>query len=162
MAILRDIRRKRPVAEELHSPAYGRLAALDEVPDEMFAGRALGDGFAVEPSDGLFRAPIAGELIVVAHTRHAFAVRSAAGAEVLVHIGVDTVMLQGEGFTALRAVGEHVELGDPIIACDLDRVAADAFSMLTSVIVTNGDVFGIGSCDLTAAPGRPVVEVGRR
>ncbi|WP_413810955.1 PTS glucose transporter subunit IIA [Streptomyces sp. OE57] len=154
-----DVFKETPATEDIHSPARGRLAALDEVPDEMFSNRILGDGFAVNPSDGVFRAPIAGELVLVADTLHAFAIRSKAGAEVLVHVGIDTVSLNGAGFSAKRAVGDRVEVGDEIILCDLTEVTHKVPSMLTPVIITNGETFALSSVDLTAKGGDPVALV---
>lgn len=150
-----------PGDQVLYSPARGRLVPLEDVPDEMFAEKMLGDGFAVDPTDGVFRAAIAGELVLVADTLHAFAIRSAAGLEVLVHIGIDTVTLGAAGFTSARRAGDTVERGDEIIACDLQQVAGLVPSMITPVIVTNGDDFTIVSTDLTAAPGEPVAVVAR-
>jgi len=148
-------------ATELFAPAQGRLVKLEEVPDEMFAEKMLGDGFAVDPNNGTFVAPIAGELVVLANTLHAYAIRSAEGVEVLVHIGVDTVELKGQGFSSTREVGERVNVGDAIIYCDLDRVADAVPSMLTPVIVTNGDAFTITDVDLASKPGHPVARVTR-
>lgn len=142
-------------------PAQGRLVTLDEVPDPMFAARSLGDGFAVEPVDGVFASPVDGELIVVAETGHAFGVRADSGAELLVHVGIDTVALGGEGFTVLRAVGDRVAAGDPVVEVDLDVVAPRVPSMLTPVVVTNGDDFEIASTDLAATDG-PVLTLAAR
>lgn len=151
----------RSTADDIYSPATGRIVLLDDVPDEMFADRILGDGFAVEPIDGIFRAPIAGELIVVARTLHAFAIRSNGGVEVLVHIGIDTVNLAGAGFTAKRAVCEHVDVGDEIIVCDLPRVADKVTSMVSPVVVTNGKSFTVTSVNVTAEQSHPVAAVSR-
>jgi glucose-specific phosphotransferase system IIA component len=147
---------------DLYSVATGALHPLDDVPDEMFAERMLGDGFAVAPADGAFRAPIAGELVVLSTTLHAYAIRSDSGVEVLVHIGIDTVELAGEGFTARRSVGDRVQVGDEVVRCDLDRVAARVPSMLTPVIVTNGELFEVTGIDLAAGPGEPIARIIRR
>ena len=111
--------------EQIFAPAAGTVMALADVPDPVFASGAVGEGFAVDPSEGNFVSPVDGELILLAKTLHAFAVRTDAGAEILVHIGMDTVKLKGEGFTAHRAKGESVKQGDLIISCDL---AADGAS----------------------------------
>ncbi len=153
---------KTPAGENVYAPVRGRLLSLDDVPDPVFAGRSVGNGFAVEPSEGAFCAPIDGELILLAKTLHAFAVRSDAGAEILVHIGIDTVMLKGEGFAALRRQGDRVAAGDPIIACDLAAVAERVPSLATPVLLTNGATFVLSPPDLTASTGVPVVTVTPR
>ncbi|MFP5312496.1 MAG: PTS glucose transporter subunit IIA, partial [Actinomycetes bacterium] len=111
-------------SESVYSPVPGRIISLDEVPDPVFAGRSVGDGFAIQPTDGAFCSPVDGELVLIAKTLHAFAVRTPEGAEILVHIGVDTVTLKGEGFTGHREPGETVSRGDVIISCDLADVGA--------------------------------------
>lgn len=153
--------KKTPGQENVYAPVQGRVVTLDEVPDPVFARRSMGDGFAVEPSEGTFRAPVNGELILVAKTLHAFAIRTDAGAEVLVHIGIDTVKLKGAGFTAQRAQGDRVKVGDPVITCDLADMAGKVPSMTTPVIVTNGKAFTISVTDLTASEGAPVAAVAR-
>lgn len=151
--------KKSPAGEDVFRPVQGTVITLDDVPDPVFAGRSMGDGFAVQPTDGTFCAPVAGELILVAKTLHAFAVRTAAGAEVLVHIGIDTVGLKGAGFTALRQQGDTVRVGDPVIRVDLSEVAGQVPSMATPVIVTNGKAFTIGAPDLAAADGGVVATI---
>ena len=99
---------KKQKSESVYSPVAGRIVSLDEVPDPVFAQRSVGDGFAVEPREGSFRSPVDGELVLVAKTLHAFAVRTPEGAEILVHIGIDTVTLKGAGFTGHRQAGETV------------------------------------------------------
>lgn len=137
--------------DPVFSPVAGRIIPLDEVPDPVFAGRSVGDGFAVAPTDGSFRSPADGELVLVAKTLHAFAIRTDAGAELLVHIGIDTVKLKGEGFTGHRKAGERVSRGDLIISCDLAGITAKVPSMATPVILTNGAKFGMTAPDLQAA-----------
>lgn len=151
--------KKAPAAEQVYRPVAGEVITLDDVPDPVFAGRSIGDGFAVLPTDGVFRAPVDGELALLAETLHAFAVRTDAGAEVLVHIGVDTVTLKGEGFTALATMGDRVRVGDPVIQVDLASVADKVPSMATPVIVTNGDEFSISAANLAAGADEPVATV---
>lgn len=85
---------------DVKAPALGKVVELDEVPDEVFAGRMLGDGFAVIPEDGTFKAPVSGKIGSFFPTGHAFGIEGEDGLEVLVHIGIDTVELKGEGFKA--------------------------------------------------------------
>jgi phosphoenolpyruvate-protein phosphotransferase len=116
---------------------------LDEVPDPVFADRMLGDGLAIDPTSGVLHAPCAGEVIAVAPTGHAVTLRTDHGAEILMHAGVDTVALQGEGFEALVEPGRRVASGAPLIRFDLDLVARRAPSLVTPLLVTNGDRYAI-------------------
>lgn len=148
--------------EQIFAPAAGTVMALADVPDPVFASGAVGEGFAVEPSEGNFVSPVDGELVLVAKTLHAFAVRTDAGAEILVHIGMDTVKLKGEGFTAHRAKGDRVKQGDVVISCDLAELAPLVPSMVTPVLVTNGKDFTIAGTEIGAASGQPVLTVRKK
>ena len=116
---------------------------LEEVPDAVFAQRMLGDGLAIDPTSGILHAPCAAELISVAPTGHAVTLRTDIGAELLMHVGIDTVALKGEGFEAQVEAGRRVEAGAPLIRFDLDVVARRAPSLVTPVLVTNGERFEI-------------------
>ncbi|WP_427018011.1 PTS sugar transporter subunit IIA [Pseudarthrobacter sp. P1] len=148
--------------EPVFRPAPGTVLELSEVPDPVFASGAVGEGFAVSPSEGSFRSPVDGELVLLAKTLHAFAVRTDAGAEILVHIGMDTVKLKGEGFTAHRAKGDRVQQGDVIITCDLAQMALLVPSMVTPVLVANGGDFAIAETQIGAANGSPVITVRKK
>lgn len=148
--------------EQVFAPAAGTVMALADVPDPVFASGAVGEGFAVEPSEGNFVSPVDGELVLVAKTLHAFAVRTDAGAEILVHIGMDTVKLKGEGFTAHRAKGDRVKQGDLVISCELAEMAPLVPSMVTPVLVTNGKDFAIAATEIGAASGQPVLTVRKK
>ena len=119
------------------SPLNGRFLPLSEVPDETFSQKILGDGFAVDPSDGLVVSPVDGEVIQLFRTKHALGIKSAEGLEILIHVGVDTVKLNGEGFTALVAVGQKVKAGDKLLQFDLAIIKAKAKSAITPVVITN-------------------------
>lgn len=148
--------------EQIFAPAPGTIVALVDVPDPVFASGAVGEGFAVDPAEGNFVSPVDGELILVAKTLHAFAVRTDAGAEILVHIGMDTVKLKGEGFTAHRAKGDRVQQGDVIISCDLAQMAPMVPSMVTPVLLTNGKDFTIAETEIGAASGSAVTTVRKK
>ncbi len=125
---------------KLLAPLSGRVVPLEEVPDKVFAGKMLGDGAAIDPDeDGLVVAPCDGELVALFPTGHAFGIRGRKGIEVLVHIGIETVALEGEGFTLIAEAGSCVKAGDPIVRFDRTLVGAKAPSLLTPVIVTTGD-----------------------
>lgn len=119
----------------VRAPAAGWAASLDETPDEVFAGRMLGDGLAFEPLEGVIRAPFDGVVAALPRSRHAVTLRADNGVEVLVHVGVDTVRLDGAGFTAEVKDGDRVVVGQPLIRFDLDAVAAAAPSLMSPVVV---------------------------
>ena len=125
------------------APLAGWSAPLTEIPDAVFANAMLGDGAAIDPLGSELRAPCDGEIISIAASRHAVALRSGAGAEILVHVGIDTVGLAGEGFELRVRKGDRVRAGDVLLTFDLDVVARRAPSMLTPVIITNGERFRI-------------------
>ena len=127
----------------LLSPLSGWSMPLEEVPDPVFADRMLGDGLAIDPTSGILHAPCAGELISVAPTGHAVTLRADIGAELLMHVGIDTVALKGEGFEAQVQAGRRVEAGAPLIRFDLDLIARRAPSLVTPLLVTNGERFEI-------------------
>jgi phosphocarrier protein FPr/phosphocarrier protein len=123
----------------LVSPLAGWSTPLDEVPDPVFAGRMLGDGVAIDPLGATLYAPCEGEVVLLPATRHAVTLRTAQGLEVLMHLGIDTVGLGGEGFEALVALGQSVRTGDALIRFDLDLLARRARSVLTPVLVLGGE-----------------------
>lgn len=127
---------------ELIVPFAGTVVGVEEVPDPVFAQKMLGDGFAVTPeSEGTYEvvAPVSGKLTKVFSTGHAFAIVSDQGLEVLVHIGLDTVELKGEGFEILAQTGEQVEAGQAVIRVDGQSVRAAERNLITPVVFTKRD-----------------------
>ena len=118
----------------LRAPMAGWAMPLDAAPDPVFAERMMGDGFAIDPLDGVIRAPCDATVIAVAPTRHSVTLRLANGAELLIHVGLDTVALAGAGFTAKVADGEAVTLGQPLLEIDLDAVALRAKSLQSASV----------------------------
>ncbi|WP_243681956.1 PTS sugar transporter subunit IIA [Lacticaseibacillus manihotivorans] len=110
---------------------------LNEVDDEVFASRAMGDGVAVQPTDGNIYAPVSGEVLTVFPTQHAVGIRTAGGIEVLVHIGINTVDLKGEGFNLTIKQGDHVKAGQQIGTVDLALLQKRGYDTTTMLIVTN-------------------------
>ncbi|MDC7691673.1 phosphoenolpyruvate--protein phosphotransferase [Vogesella indigofera] len=123
----------------LAAPLSGLVLPLSAVPDPVFAGGMMGAGLAIEPLSSTLLAPCAGEVIQLSATGHALTLRAANGAEVLLHIGIDTVKLGGAGFTPLVATGAQVVCGQPLIEFDIDAIARRAPSLLTVVVVSNSD-----------------------
>lgn len=127
----------------LASPLKGWIASLSEVPDAVFAGRMLGDGVAIDPLGGELVAPCDGVVVSAHRAGHAVTLRSPAGAEILMHVGLETVALGGEGFEPCVREGQAVRAGDVLIRFDLDLLAQRAKSLITPVIVTNPEAFEI-------------------
>ena len=117
----------------------GNAQSLANVPDEAFASEMLGKGFAIEPSDGSFYAPVDGKIESIAKTLHAYTIHSRDGHDILIHIGVDTVEMGGEGFETLVKEGQEVKAGDPLVKADPSRIRQKGFSAITSVLVTDAD-----------------------
>jgi phosphoenolpyruvate-protein phosphotransferase len=128
----------------LVAPLAGWSTPLDEAPDEVFAGRMLGDGLAIDPTGSTLYAPCDGELIAVPASRHAITLRTPEGAEILLHVGIDTVALGGEGFELHVQQGQRVRAGDRLLSFDIDLLARRAKSLLTPVIVLEGGGFTVG------------------
>ena len=122
-------------------PMDGKLIPLGEVADETFASGVLGAGVALEPTDGTVYAPFDGTVETLLDSHHAIGLRSTDGVELLVHIGRDTVALNGQHFTAFVKVGDSVKKGQRLLVCDLDAVRAAGYDITTPVIVTNTDEF---------------------
>ncbi|KHD37661.1 PTS glucose transporter subunit IIA [Clostridium acetobutylicum] len=129
-------------AHELLSPADGEVVGIESVPDSTFAEKMLGDGFAVIPSGNEVHSPADGEVSVLFPTKHAFAITTEGGLELLIHVGIDTVALNGEGFTAHVKQGDKVKKGDLILTLDTEFIKSKGKNLITPVIVTNMDVVG--------------------
>lgn len=125
----------------LRAPIGGWLGSIADVPDPVFSGRILGDGFAIDPTDATLRAPFAGVVTSLHRAHHAVTLRAEDGAEVLMHVGLDTVALKGEGFTPHVAEGDRVKTGDPLISFDMDVISQLVRSLVVPVVLTNGERF---------------------
>jgi len=120
---------------EVLAPFSGRVVSLEEVPDPVFSEKMLGDGLALDPTEGVGVAPVTGKLTVFHSAGHAFAVQATDQISVLVHVGLDTVQMKGEGFTRLAEVGDEVVAGQEIVRFDLAAIAAAGYSPLSPVIL---------------------------
>ena len=148
--------------DEILSPLAGTIVPIDQVPDPVFASKAMGDGFGVVPTSGAVVAPVSGKISMVAKTAHAFGLKTESGVEILVHMGIDTVELKGAPFNLTIARGDTVEAGAPVGTMDLAAVEAAGKSTTTMVIFTNQKKHG-GDFAITegeAALGAPVATVG--
>jgi len=147
----------------LAAPLAGWAARLDEVPDPAFAQGLVGDGVAIDPTSSELCAPCDGVIVSVHRARHACTLRADNGAEILLHIGIDTVELRGEGFEVLTADGRRVRTGDPLIRFDINLLARKARSLHTLVLLIEGDGLAVieRAQDREVALGEPVMAIAR-
>ncbi|QFJ44802.1 PTS glucose transporter subunit IICBA [Staphylococcus aureus] len=124
----------------VHAPLTGEVTPLSEVPDQVFSEKMMGDGIAIKPSQGEVRAPFNGKIQMIFPTKHAIGLVSDSGLELLIYIGLDTVKLNGEGFTLHVEEGQEVKQGDLLINFDLDYIRNHAKSDITPIIVTQGNI----------------------
>jgi multiphosphoryl transfer protein len=141
----------------LLAPLSGVIYPLERVPDPVFSQKLAGDGISIDPVDNVLRAPCAGEIVQQHAAGHAVTLKTIGDVEVLMHVGIDTVTLKGQGFTPRVKVGDKVETGAPLIEFDLDYVATNAKSLLTEVIISNGErvsriAYGSGTASVGKTP----------
>ena len=140
------------------APFSGKLVPLSEVPDETFASGVLGEGIAIEPSDGLFCSPVDGTVETIAETKHAIGFAADNDLEILVHMGLETVSLKGEGFEIFVKEGDKVKAGQPVAKVDLDLIRSRSLKTITSIVLTGGaDDMELHCAEGTAAAGKTPV-----
>lgn len=127
--------------EVIESPLTGRAVLLKDVADEAFASGALGKGMAIEPIVGELTSPVTGVVTIVFPTGHAIGITSDDGTEILMHIGMDTVQMNGDGFTTHVKQGEHVTVGQSLVSFDIEKIKAAGFPVITPIVVTNSADF---------------------
>jgi len=120
---------------DIYAPADGQIVALESVDDEVFSQKLVGDGVAIMPVSDVFTAPIDGVISKIFSTNHAYSIKSEKDLEVMVHIGLETVALEGKGFERLLEEGTEVKIGDAIIKADLDYIKAHAKDIITPIII---------------------------
>lgn len=128
---------KRKKKVELKSPFEGRAVEITEVPDEVFSSRLVGDGLAFEPHDGTIYSPVDGEIVQVFPSKHAIGIKTEEGLDVLIHVGVDTVNMKGEGFESFVSAGDKVNAGDKLMCFDINLIKEKAKSIVSPLIITN-------------------------
>ena len=141
------------------TPLQGKVLAQADIPDETFAQGILGPGCGIEPTGDTVYAPFDGTVSQIATTLHAVGVTSNEGTELLIHVGMDTVDMKGQGFTALVKEGQKITAGTPLLKIDLDAIRAAGHPTATAIIVTDGadDVKMLAEGDV--APGTPLFKV---
>ena len=125
----------------IQSPLSGQVVLLSQVPDEVFSQKMVGDGISIDPTDSILVSPVQGTIEFIHPSRHALTIKTANQAEVLIHIGIDTVQLRGEGFRSFVEVGQKVQMGQKLIEFDLDFVATQSKSLITQILISNTQDF---------------------
>lgn len=138
-----DIFKKNGEREDVYAPVDGQCIMLEDVDDEVFSKKILGDGVAVVPESDIIKSPINGKITHVFDTKHAYGITGSNGIELLIHVGIDTVRLGGEGFEAFVSEGDRVERGTPLAKVDLSLLKQRGFKYVIPVIVTNPEKFSV-------------------
>lgn len=124
---------------EIYAPLTGEYINIENIPDPVFAQKMMGEGFGINPTEGEVVSPIEGKVENVFPTKHAIGLKADNGLEILVHIGLDTVQLDGQGFEILVSSGDTVQVGDPLLKFDLEYIRNNAKDVISPIIITNSD-----------------------
>lgn len=124
---------------KIYAPLTGEYVKIEDIPDPVFAQKMMGEGFGINPTEGEVVSPIEGKVDNVFPTKHAVGLKAENGLELLVHIGLDTVQLDGKGFEVLVESGDDIKIGDPLIRFDLEYINNIAKSIISPIIITNSD-----------------------
>lgn len=135
--------KKKKRQSAITAPVVGQSVLIENVPDETFAMKLMGEGVAFQFSGDHVYAPVSGKLLLIADTMHAFGIRDDNGVEVLIHIGLETVGLNGAGFTKLKETGQKVTRGEPIIKVDQEYMTKNNINMITMMVITNSSEYQI-------------------
>ena len=125
----------------IHAPVSGKIIKREEIPDKTFSSGLLGEGLGIEPAEGKVAAPFDGVIVSVIETGHAIGMVADNGLQILIHVGIDTVKMNGEGFKVLVKQGDHVKTGDQLLEFDMDKIKEAGYSSVTAVLVANSDEF---------------------
>ncbi|WP_373893804.1 PTS glucose transporter subunit IIA [Virgibacillus sp. CBA3643] len=128
---------KKSSSHLIYAPMNGKIASLEEVPDPVFSQKMMGEGVAMIPSEGNIFSPVNGKIVQIPDSKHAVGIETDNGIELLVHIGLETVELKGEGFTPKVNVGDQVSVGDLLMEFDLDYIHNHAKDVITPIVITN-------------------------
>ena len=147
--------------QKIYAPVTGELIPLTNVSDDTFAQEILGKGIAILPQSSEFVSPIAGKITMVYETMHAIGLVSDSGAEILIHIGIDTVKLNGKYFTSHIKKGDQVAVGTPLMTVDLAGIKSEGFSTETPIIITNSNDFEemLPTDEKNVAVGQPILKL---
>jgi sugar PTS system EIIA component len=128
---------KKEKVVEIYTPVNGLILPLEDVPDPVFSQKMVGEGIAVIPTNDNIHSPVKGTVILIAATKHAIGIRAKNGVEILVHVGLETVSLNGEGFKIAVNVGDQVSVGQLLIEVDWEYISTNAKSIITPIVITN-------------------------
>ncbi|WP_352419735.1 PTS glucose transporter subunit IIA [Proteiniborus sp.] len=123
--------------EKIYSPIKGIVKPIEEAPDKVFSQKIMGDGCCIEPEEGIVVSPVNGIIATVFPTKHMIGIKSQKGYEIIIHVGMDTVSLNGEGLTALVDVGDKVKVGDKLLEIDIEKIKDKVPSLVTPIVITN-------------------------
>lgn len=123
----------------LYAPVNGEIVPLEQVPDPVFSEKMMGDGIAIRPSDGEFCSPVDGMVVLIPETKHAIGLKTEDNIEILIHIGLETVSLKGQGFEVLVNAGDKVAVGQPVVKADLTYIREHAKDTITPIVITNNE-----------------------
>ncbi len=164
MKLLKNIRRRTEAAETpaaaitLNAPVSGKIVSLSDVNDATFSENILGEGIAIVPENGVILAPADAVIESVPHSQHAISMTTDSGIALLIHIGLDTVELEGKYFNIPVSVGDHVKAGDVLIEADLEGIKNAGYDTVTPVVVTNTeDYASVTAAADTAETGMPIL-----
>jgi len=136
---------------QVFSPINGQVVPLEQVPDPVFSQKMMGEGVAIIPTGGDVLAPIDGTVVLISNTKHAIGIRTKDDTEVLIHVGLDTVTLKGEGFNVFVNEGDTVSVGQKLISVDWDFIKDKVPSIITPIVITNSADRSIEYADATAS-----------
>lgn len=124
---------------DVYSPINGKLLKIENAPDPVFSQKMVGDGVAIEPTEGIVYSPVDGILVQLFPTKHALGIKTVEGVEILIHIGMDTVEMKGNGFESFVSEGEKVKVGDKLLKFDMELIRRE-HSLTSPIIITNMDI----------------------
>ncbi|MBP1947437.1 PTS sugar transporter subunit IIA [Virgibacillus litoralis] len=136
--MFKNLFKKESSNTKIYAPINGEIVSLEEVPDPVFSQKMMGDGIAIKPNKGQVYSPVEGEVVQIPDTKHAIGLRTGDGIEILIHIGLETVSLEGKGFTINVSTGDKVSVGDSLMEFDLEYVRNNASSDISPIVITNG------------------------
>ncbi|MBU5468641.1 PTS glucose transporter subunit IIA [Virgibacillus sp. MSJ-26] len=122
---------------EIYAPLNGKVVKLEDVPDPVFNQKMMGEGIAIMPSEGKVVSPVEGKIVQVPESKHAVGIEATDGTEILIHVGLETVALKGEGFTVNVAAGDKVSVGNQLMKFNLDYIKEHASDSVTPIVITN-------------------------
>lgn len=135
--MFKNLFKKSKEQASIYAPMNGKIVPLEEVPDPVFSEKMMGEGIAMIPSEGKVVSPVAGKIVQIPDSKHAIGIEANDGTEILIHIGLETVALKGEGFTPKVNTGDPVSVGELLMEFDLEYIQEHAKDIITPIVITN-------------------------